>query len=109
MSDISSHLQEAALTHFWTHEQAPDDEAKGKDIFSKNCFRCHGDNGLGDETSARIAGQQSDYLKLTLQRYKSGNGIRVDPPMAANTRLLSDGDLNAVVAYISALSTNAPK
>ena len=83
--------------------------AKGKDIFSKNCFRCHGDNGLGDENYARIAGQQSDYLKLTLQRYKSGNGIRVDPLMAANTRLLSDGDLDAVVAYVSALPSNTSK
>ncbi|MBB1073907.1 c-type cytochrome [Rhodoferax sp. 4810] len=83
--------------------------AKGKDIFSKNCFRCHGDNGLGDETYARIAGQQSEYLKLTLQRYKSGNGIRVDPLMDANTRLLSDGDMDAVVAYVSSLPYNSTK
>jgi len=83
--------------------------AKGKDIFSKNCFRCHGDNGLGDENYARIAGQQSEYLKLTLQRYKSGSGVRVDPLMAANTRLLSDSDLDAVVVHVSSLPSNAPK
>jgi cytochrome c553 len=80
--------------------------AIGKELFSKNCFRCHGDNGLGSDKFARIAGQQPEYLKLTLQRYKEGGGIRVDPLMAANTRLLSNADMDAIVAYVSSLSAN---
>ncbi|MDR3367760.1 c-type cytochrome [Rhodoferax sp.] len=80
--------------------------AIGKDLFSKNCFRCHGDKGLGSDKFARIAGQQPEYLKLTLQRYKNGGGIRMDPLMAANTRLLSNADMDALVAYVSSLSAN---
>ena len=80
--------------------------AIGKDLFSKNCFRCHGESGLGSDKFARIAGQQPEYLKLTLQRYKNGGGIRVDPLMADSTRLLSNADMDAVVAYVSSLSAN---
>ena len=77
--------------------------AKGRELFSKNCFRCHGENGLGSEKFARIAGQQSGYLAKTLQRYRSGSVQRSDPLMAAATSLLSDTDVAALVAYVSSM------
>ena len=77
--------------------------AKGKDYFSKTCFRCHGDNGRGNDKIARIAGQQADYLTITLKRYRAGTGERIDPLMAANTKLMSDADIDAVVTYVSSM------
>jgi cbb3-type cytochrome c oxidase subunit III len=77
--------------------------AKGKGYFDKNCFRCHGTDGRGNNTFARIAGQQAVYLTNTLKRYRSGNGARTNPLMADNTRLMSDTDIDAVVAYVSSL------
>jgi len=50
--------------------------AKGKEIFNKNCFRCHGNDGHGNDTFARIAGQQKGYLTNTLKSYRSGHGPR---------------------------------
>ena len=76
---------------------------KGKEYFNKICFRCHGDDGRGNEKFARIAGQQPDYLRTTLQRYRAGTGVRTDPLMAASTKLMTDTDIDAVVAYIGAM------
>lgn len=77
--------------------------AKGAEYFGKVCFRCHGTDGRGNDKIARIAGQQADYLRLTLKRYRAGTGERIDPLMAANTRLMTDADIDSVVAYVNAM------
>lgn len=77
--------------------------AKGQEYYKKICFRCHGDQGRGNEKIARIAGQQPGYLALTLKRYRDGSGVRADPLMAENTRGMSDADISAVVAYVSSM------
>ncbi len=77
--------------------------AKGKAYFDKICFRCHGHDGHGNQTFARIAGQQTAYLTTTLKRYRSGQGARTNPLMSDNTRLMTDADIEAVVSYVAAL------
>ena len=77
--------------------------AKGKEYFDQICWRCHGETGRGNDRIARIAGQQPAYLDTTLRRYRSGSGIRVEPLMAANTRLMTDADITAVVAYVTSM------
>ncbi len=76
---------------------------KGKDYFNKICWRCHAEDGRGNEKFARIAGQQADYMRLTLKRYRTGTGPRVDPLMVASTKLMTDADIDAVVAYVSSM------
>lgn len=87
------------------HKSAKDTAlaAKGQGYFSKTCFRCHGEDGRGNEQIARLAGQQPEYLRLTLKRYRAGTGVRVDPVMSANTKLMTDADIEAVVAYVSSM------
>lgn len=77
--------------------------SKGKQYYSSICWRCHGNQGRGNETIARIAGQQADYLSLTLKRYRDGSSMRTDPLMAANTKTMTDADIAAVVAYVSSM------
>jgi len=77
--------------------------AKGQEYYNKICFRCHGDQGRGNEKIARIAGQQPGYLALTLKRYRDGSAVRTDPLMAANTKTMTDADISAVVAYVSSM------
>jgi len=77
--------------------------AKGQAYYGKVCFRCHGLDGHGNEQLARIAGQQVAYLEATLKRYRAGSGARINPLMADNTRLMTDGDIEAVVAYVHAM------
>jgi len=77
--------------------------AKGKDYFNKICWRCHAEDGRGNEKFARIAGQQPAYLNTTLKRYRAGVGARTDPLMASSTKLMTDADIDAVVAYVSSM------
>jgi cytochrome c553 len=77
--------------------------SQGMAYYSKVCWRCHGDLGRGNEKVARIAGQQADYLTLTLRRYREGSNIRTEPLMADSTRLMTDADMAAVVAYVSSM------
>lgn len=76
---------------------------QGKAIYARNCFRCHGADGLGSEAFARIAGQQAVYVDQTLKRYRTGTGPRVNELMAANTKLLSDHDISALSAYVASM------
>lgn len=76
---------------------------KGENYYRKICFTCHGSAGRGDDTIARIAGQQIDYLNLTLKRYRDGSLVRTNARMAESTRLMTDADIAAVSAYISAM------
>ena len=77
--------------------------SQGQAYYSNVCARCHGDSGRGNEKVARIAGQQADYLTLTLRRYREGSNIRTEPLMAASTRLMTDADMSAVVGYVSSM------
>lgn len=77
--------------------------AKGKDYYNKICFRCHATDGHGNEKFARIAGQQPIYLSNTIKHYRSGGGGRTDPLMGATTKLMTDADIDAVVAYVSSM------
>lgn len=77
--------------------------AKGKEYYGKICWRCHNEDGRGNDQIARIAGQQSDYLNVTLKRYREGTGVRVNPLMAANTRLMTDADIDAVAAFVASM------
>ena len=77
--------------------------AKGQEIFGKNCFRCHGDMGRGNDQIARIAGQQTDYLRSTLKRYRDGPNTRANSIMTPNTKLLTDADIESLVVYVSSM------
>lgn len=76
---------------------------KGKAYYDKVCFRCHANDGHGNNTFARIAGQQSVYLTTTLKNYRDAKGGRTNPLMADNTRHMSDADIEAVVTYVSSM------
>lgn len=77
--------------------------SRGKELFFKVCQRCHGEQGRGNEKFPRLAGQQPEYLTLSLKRYRDATGERIDPFMAANTKNLSDADINSLVAFVSGM------
>ena len=74
--------------------------ARGQTLYNKACTRCHDEDGLGDEKVARIAGQQPDYLRLALKRYRTGPSARLDERMVINVKQMTEADLNAVVAFV---------
>jgi cytochrome c553 len=75
----------------------------GKKLYGKLCIACHGKSGTGTQKIPRLAGQQVQYVEDSLQRYRSGNGERIDPKMAAYTRNLKDANIQSLAAYLSTL------
>lgn len=98
-----------AVVYFSTQEvlQKPANNTalagRGQNYYARNCVSCHGEEGRGNEKMARIAGQQPVYLSLALKRYRDGSSVRKDPMMAASTQPMTDADIAAVVAYVTAM------
>lgn len=66
------------------------------------CQTCHGMDGIATTpVAANIAGQQQMYMKIQLERYRTGE--RVDPQMNIIAKMLSDDDIANVAAYYAAI------
>lgn len=105
------------LAVYYTSQQVKPQEtdqakaAHGERIYRNVCFRCHGENGRGEEGYARLAGQQIEYVKLTLKRYRA-NATRETRPdetrrtnanMEQVTARLSDEDIEGLAHYIASM------
>jgi len=77
--------------------------ARGKAIYDKGCYKCHGENGYGNEKNARLAGQGPVYLMANIKRYQDANAARSDDKMAKAVKALTDDDMKALVAYIGSM------
>jgi cytochrome c553 len=77
--------------------------AKGKVLFAKLCAHCHGDSAHGGELFPRLAGQQIEYLRLSITRYRDGTGIRNEPRMTIATSLLKNDEIIAIANYLRQL------
>ena len=98
---------QAAL--FYSHTVVPPSKAdaaqvaRGKELFTKLCVRCHGPQARGDELYPRLAGQKLPYLQTSITRYRDGTGIRNNQLMAIATAFLKNEDIVAVANYLTQL------
>jgi len=63
------------------------------------CGACHGENGEGNGSIPRLAGQHADYLRKQLEAFRSL--LRDNAVMHANTQDMTDSDIEAVVSYLA--------
>jgi cytochrome c553 len=77
--------------------------ADGRVLFLRYCTECHGTDAYGKETVPRLAGQQADYLRVSIRRYRDRTGERLFAPMSAVTGALKDADIDNLVAYLNGL------
>jgi len=76
---------------------------RGKELFTKLCVRCHGEQARGDATIARLAGQQTAYLQTSIMRYRDNTGMRNNPLMSIATATLKNEDIKAIANYLTQL------
>lgn len=106
---VLSERDKAAISMYYANSavkpalaKAPANAARGGELFAKLCARCHQDDARGAETFPRLAGQQPEYLRLSLKRYLTQSGERFYAPMTAAVIQLGEPNIDAVVAYLAA-------
>lgn len=77
--------------------------AAGEAHFKRVCVRCHQSDAHGKESIPRLAGQQPEYLRVSLHRYLEKTGERVYPDMSAAVAELGGGNIDSVVQYLAGL------
>jgi cytochrome c553 len=77
--------------------------ARGRELFGKLCVRCHGEQGHGNDTIPRIAGQKIPYLQTSITRYRDQTGERNSQLMAIATASLKNEDITALANYLTQL------
>ncbi|HJV24878.1 MAG TPA: c-type cytochrome [Aromatoleum sp.] len=76
---------------------------QGESHFKRICVRCHQADAHGNEGIPRLAGQQPEYLRLSLKRYLNKTGERVSTDMSAAAAELGEANIEAVVQYLAGL------
>ncbi len=102
LADIAAHLQ--ALPLAGNLGKGPGSGvARGKELFDKDCARCHGSAGEGNAAifAPMVAAQHYPYLLRELEFIRSGERGNSNPTMAALLRTYAQDDLQAVADYLA--------
>ncbi|MCP4004581.1 MAG: c-type cytochrome [bacterium] len=75
------------------------DIAQGAEIYQEECGECHGDEGWGDEDTPQLAGQHTYYLRVQIEKYRTGK--RGSDDMDGLFDELNAGDLENLFAYLA--------
>lgn len=77
--------------------------AKGEEIYSKNCVKCHGEEGEGNDEKfyPMVAAQHYKYLLRELKLIRDGDRKNANPDMVKVVKAYSDRELAAVADYMS--------
>lgn len=76
---------------------------EGAEQYKRLCGACHQADAHGSETFPRLAGQQSQYLRVSLRRYLEKSGVRNSAEMSAATAQLGELNIEPIVEYLASL------
>ena len=117
MSPIAATLEKEdmkALAAYFTKLKWPDlqQASAPRDIAAKalsaissiGCPSCHLDQFQGDGTTARLAGQQREYLQKTMTEFRDGTRGN-NPGMSDLMKATAPDDITAIAQYLAGLQT----
>ena len=115
MSPMAASLEKddmKALAAYFTKLKWPDlqqpsapNDVAGKAqsaIASIGCTGCHLDQFQGDGTTARLAGQQREYLEKTMREFRDGTRGN-NPGMSDLMKATPDNDIGPLAQYLAGL------
>jgi len=86
------------------HRTAPENARLGPELATKfNCVQCHAPALQGQQHIPRLAGQQAEYLRAQLKRFKAGTRADMDGNMTSAAQTLTDKDIGVLVDYLAGL------
>lgn len=77
--------------------------SKGEQVYKSLCFTCHEQNGYGNGSYPRIAGQPFEFLIKTLKGFAGEDDRRANSPMAVIVANLDKQQLEDVAAYVASM------
>ena len=101
---VLSERDKLAIALYYASSPPPQmkaDAGAGAGLYEKHCALCHQPDAGGAETFPRLAGQQAEYLRISLRRYLTRSGERFSAPMTAAVTQLGEKNINAVVNYLA--------
>ncbi|MFT3758191.1 c-type cytochrome [Thauera sp.] len=101
---VLSERDKLAIALYYASSPAPQMKASdgaGARLYEKHCALCHQPGAEGSESFPRLAGQQSEYLRISLRRYLAQSGERFSAPMTAAVVQLGEKNINAVVNHLA--------
>jgi cytochrome c553 len=81
----------------------------GKELYRKNCVRCHGETGEGDNDRfiPRIQAQHYPYLVRQFEWIRDGKRRNANPEMVEQIQGFEDRETHALLDYVSRLEPPA--
>lgn len=89
--------------------RAPGDLDNGGKIYNKECFACHGKDGMGRGKFPRLVGQYTNYLMKQMTSFIKGERAHDEVEMRGILNELKASDLQDVLAYLTLIQTEQPK
>jgi len=89
--------------------RAPGDLDNGGKIYNKECFICHGKDGMGRGKFPRLVGQYTNYLMKQMTSFIKGERAHDEVEMRGILNELKASDLQDVLAYLTLIQTEQPK
>ncbi len=88
--------------------RAPGDLENGKKIYNKECFACHGKDGMGRGKFPRLVGQYTSYLMKQMTSFVTGERSHDEVEMRGILNELKAQDLQDILAYLTLIQTVQP-
>lgn len=89
--------------------RAPGNVENGGKIYNKECFICHGKDGMGRGKFPRLVGQYTNYLMKQMTSFIKGERAHDEVEMRGILNELKASDLQDVLAYLTLIQTEQPK
>jgi cytochrome c553 len=80
--------------------QIEGDVTAGEDLYIRQCQKCHGSTTAGRGSTPGLVGQYSDYIRIQIDQFMSGN--RKNKVMDKYLNPLTPKDVEAILAYLAA-------
>jgi len=104
MADVTGYITTLPVNQQNHHGEGNDLEHGGK-LYEKNCSRCHGDNGEGDQENfyPKLSNQHYHYMLRQFIWIKEGKRRNANRKMTKQIQEFSYRDITAVIDYSSRL------
>jgi len=105
MSDVTDYIAKKLLMNPNNGVGAGDDLEHGKQLYKKNCVKCHCENGQGyaEYFYPRIQAQHYKYMLRQFKWIRDGKRRNANPDMVKQIKGFTERDMKAVVDYASRL------